>query len=85
MDPVGLQVTESPVRIQTLLRGFLKIEGSDVAASSALGAPEYVKNPFVFIVEETKSDAIIFIGRITKGEHYTRYANAYTKCKPFSI
>lgn len=82
-----LQLYERALRVQVTLRAYIEIETADHQADfiNSVEPPAYMDKSFFFILEDTYTSAIIFFGRILKGNNYTKYANLYDKCRPFSV
>lgn len=90
IDPIQTHLSGTPIRIQNSIRGFISI---DIGQTVSLTHQQQlqtstVDKPFIFVLEDEKTDSIVFVGRYIKGttENFpTRYADAYVRCKPFEL
>lgn len=90
LDPIELSVVNKRAHFQTNIRGFFGVtedENYQRPATPNLVNIEHnyvVDKPFIFIVTEEITKSILFMGKVLEPQKYSRYANAYSKCKLFS-
>ncbi|XP_063701143.1 uncharacterized protein LOC134831355 [Culicoides brevitarsis] len=89
LDPIELNNVNRHSHFQTNIRGFFGItEDENYPRTNVVDTfnnNSYIINkPFIFVVTEEITKSIAFMGNVRQPHKYTRYANAYAKCKIFS-
>uniref|UniRef100_A0A336MIR4 CSON002307 protein n=1 Tax=Culicoides sonorensis TaxID=179676 RepID=A0A336MIR4_CULSO len=91
LDPVQLNFLDRKAHFQTKIRAFFgiqqeqnlgKFNGNETL--QIMNESFIVNRPFIFIVTEEETQSIIFMGKVLEPYKFSRYANAFVKCKIFS-
>lgn len=89
LDPIKLNIPlQDPVRVQTNIRAYFAIKPEATTTNLESTKSEsilYIRRPFIFVLEETKSNSIVFVGLVTEGNKKKTFLNGHMKCKPFQL
>lgn len=90
LDPIDLHIVNKRAHFQTNIRGFFGVTEDENYKKPTTPIVDnieqnYIINkPFIFIVTEEITKSILFMGKVLEPQRYSRYANAYSKCRIFS-
>lgn len=85
-DPIDMDVFDTPQRLQMDIRGFVGLWNDEEHEYNFEDVSNqfFVDRPFVFLITEEQTNAVLFFGKILKPEKTSKYANAFGKCKIFA-
>lgn len=90
LDPIELSIVDKRAHFQTNIRGFFGVTEDEnyqrPTTPNVVNTEQshIINKPFIFIVTEELTKSVLFMGKVLEPHKYSRYANAYAKCKIFS-